>query len=369
MTALCRVGFVLLCLSLSALGQQTLPPGAASAAAKAIAGQSESERSAPPASQDRTVHLDVVVSAKDGKPIPGLGQSDFTVLDNKQPLKLLSFRAIAPDAAAADSPVEIILLLDAVNSPYSSVSYERQSLDKFLKQNNGNLAYPTSLIIFTDTGAQIQEAATRDGNVLSTSLDQNTTGLRTIRRSQGFYGAADRLQLSLTTIGQLARYEATRPGRKLLLWIGPGWPMLSGPGVTLTSKEEQGIFNSIVALSTGLRRARMTLYSVNPLGVQENMSWLFYYQSFLRGVAAPRMAQAGNLGLQVLAIQSGGLVLNSGSDLSRLLATCIADAGAYYSLSFDYPTPEQPNEYHPIDVKVDKPGLTARTRTGYYAQP
>ncbi len=368
MTALRRVWPVLLCLSLSALGQNTLPPGAASAAAKAIAGQSESPQPAPPAGQDRRVHLDVVVSARDGKPISGLEQGDFTIVDNKQPQKLLSFQAMAP-GAAADPPAEIVLLLDAVNATYSSASYERQALDRFLKQNSGKLTYPTSLIIFTDSGAQVQETATRDGNALSTSLDQNVTGLRTIRRSQGFYGASDRLQLSLTTIGQLARYEENRPGRKLLLWIGPGWPMLSGPGVTLTSKEEQGIFNSIVALSTGLRRARMTLYSLNPLGIQENMSWLFYYQSFLRGVAAPRMAQAGNLSLQVLAIQSGGLVLNSGSDLPRMIATSIADAGAYYSLSFDSPTPEHSNEYHAVDVKVDKPGLTARTRTGYYSQP
>ena len=27
------------------------------------------------------------------------------------------------------------------------------------------------------------------------------------------------------------------------------------------------------------------------------------------------------------------------------------------------------DEYHTLEVKVDKPGLTARTRTGYYAQP
>jgi hypothetical protein len=28
-----------------------------------------------------------------------------------------------------------------------------------------------------------------------------------------------------------------------------------------------------------------------------------------------------------------------------------------------------PNEYHALEIKLGKPGLTARTRTGYYAQP
>ena len=358
--------FVLFCLSLTVLAQQPLPPGVASAGARGSAGQAEASPPPTSASQDRKIRLDVVVSEKKGKPVAGLEQRDFTVLDNKQPQKILSFHAI--EQGTRDSPVEIILLIDAVNATYSNVAYERQSLEKFLKQNGGKLAQPVSLILFTDAGAQVQKEPSSDGNALSATLEQNVTGLRTIRRSQGFYGAADRLQLSLTTIGQLAAFEANRPGRKLLLWIGPGWPMLSGPGVVLSNKEEQGIFNSIVALSTGLRRARVTLYNVNPLGIEENMSWLFYYQSFLQGVTAPRMAQAGNLALQVLASQSGGLVLNSGSDLSRLIATCLEDTEAFYTLSFESPSPDQPNEYHAVDVKVDKSGLTARTRTGYYAQ-
>jgi hypothetical protein len=28
-----------------------------------------------------------------------------------------------------------------------------------------------------------------------------------------------------------------------------------------------------------------------------------------------------------------------------------------------------PNEYHALEMKFDKPGLKALTRTGYYAQP
>ncbi len=359
---------VLFCLSLPVFAQQPLPPGAATAGAQGVAGQNEAPGTQLPDSSDREIRLDVVVTGKAGKPVAGLDQRDFTILDNKQPRKILSFHAFEQTATAATPPVEVILLLDAVNASYSNVAYERQSLDKFLKQNGGKLDQPVSLIVFSDAGAKVQNQPSRDGNALSASLDQNVTGLRTIRRSEGFYGAADRLELSLRTIGQLASYEEKRPGRKLLIWIGPGWPILSGPNVTLSAKEQQGIFNSIVALSTALRQARMTLYNANPLGMQENMSWLFYYQSFLHGVAKPSAAQAGNLSLQVLATQSGGLVLNSGSDLSRLVATCMADTEAYYTLSFDSSPPDRTDEYHALDVKLDQAGLTARTRAGYYAQ-
>jgi hypothetical protein len=79
--------------------------------------------------------------------------------------------------------------------------------------------------------------------------------------------------------------------------------------------------------------------------------------------------QFGNLGLQVLAVQSGGRVLNSSNDVSSEIAACIADANAFYVLSFDSLPGDGPDEYHALEIKIDRPGVAARTRSGYYAQP
>jgi hypothetical protein len=49
--------------------------------------------------------------------------------------------------------------------------------------------------------------------------------------------------------------------------------------------------------------------------------------------------------------------------------TKIADAGSYYALSFDSAPGGNPDEYRSLQVKVNKPGLTAGTNTAYYAQP
>jgi hypothetical protein len=38
-------------------------------------------------------------------------------------------------------------------------------------------------------------------------------------------------------------------------------------------------------------------------------------------------------------------------------------------LTFNAPPAAHANEYHGLEVAIDKPGLTARTRTGFYAQP
>lgn len=316
-------------------------------------------------SGQRGIFLDVAVTPKNGAPVAGLAEQDFTVLDNKVPQKITSFQAMGGSAP----PVEVILVIDAINTTYSTVAYERGEINKFLLANGGKLAYPTALAVVTDTNSQMQNSFSTDGNQLSAGFDHYAVGIRQITRAAGFYGAGDRLGLSLTALQQLAVHESTVPGRKLVLWISPGWPLLSGPGVLIDKKQEDTIFGNIISLSTDLRQARITLYSVDPLGTADaGGSYTFYYQNFLKGVRKSTQAQFGNLALQVLAIQTGGLVLNASNDVAGLIKRAVDDAGAYYELSFD-PVPGEPNEYHQIEVKVAKPGLVARTRTGYYSQP
>jgi hypothetical protein len=102
--------------------------------------------------------------------------------------------------------------------------------------------------------------------------------------------------------------------------------------------------------------------------MEDSMGQRFSYEGFLKGGNSANDVQNGNLALQVLAVQSGGLVLNSSNDIASLIASCLPDAQAFYTVSFDSPRADHPNEYHSLQVKISKPGLTARTRTGYYAQ-
>jgi VWFA-related protein len=338
--------------------QQEAPP---SQAAPPVASASAKSRNA-----GRRVSVDVVVTEKSGKAVPGLQQQDFTLLDGKQPSPILSFHET--DEPAAEPPMQAILLVDAVNNGFQGVSLQRQQLEKFLRHDGGHLPMPMSLLFLADTSTQIQPVPTSDGNALADTLNSSQHGLRIDGRSQGFYGAVDRLQISLRTLHQLISYETTQPGRKMLIWLSSGWPLLSGPGVQLSAKDQDFLFNNIVELSGALREARITLYSVDSLGVSGTVR-NFYYESFLKGVTSAKKTENGNLGLQVLAIQSGGQVLTGTNDVASSIVSCMADAKAFYTISFDSPLADHPNEYHSLQLKIDKPGLTARTRTGYYAQP
>ena len=318
-------------------------------------------RSGPPS---RTIHLDVVVTSKPGVVVTGLSRQNFAIFDAKTPTAITSFEAVDE----GKQPVEAILLIDAVNVGYSEIAQERIEVEKFLKSNEGQLTLPTALAVLGDKGLQMQGGYSRNGNLLASDLDKYTIGLREIGRSAGYYGAEERLNDSLKAIKTLASYDAGRPGRKIILWVSPGWPLLSGPGVNLARSEQDALFNQITWLSSTLREGQTSVYAINPLGVGEGVGRAFYYQQFTKGVKKPGDVDVGNLGLQVLAEQTGGLVRNS-TDVSGLLRECVEDNVAYYRLSFEPAPTEKRDVYHPLRVTVARPGVTVATSTGYYAEP
>ena len=328
-----------------------------------IAALSAQQKMPPKPVAESSVSLDVVVTPKSGPPVADLQQQDFTILDNKTPRHITSFHAFGGQA-----PIHVLIVLDAVNVPYQSIAYSRGEVDKFLHANGGRLAYPTQIAFFTDKGMQVQQSFSTDGNELSSSLDHYAVALRDIRRSSEWQ-ESERFDLSISALRSFTESQANLPGRKLILWVSPGWPLLSGPRIYLDYKQQNQLFSLIVGLSTQMREAGVTLYNVNPIGAAEGVGRAFYYQDFLKGVSKPGQVQVGDLSLQVLATQSGGLVFTGSNDLTAMLQQSVADGQAYYELSFDPPRADHADEYHQIEVQVAKPGLTARTRQGYYQQP
>jgi hypothetical protein len=74
----------------------------------------------------------VQVTGKSGTPIRRLQKQDFTLLDDRQPQNILSFHAVDDAAVStADPPVEIVLVVDAVNASFQAVNYERSEIKKF----------------------------------------------------------------------------------------------------------------------------------------------------------------------------------------------------------------------------------------------
>jgi len=341
-----------------------LPGGAAGAQVQGPVQAPPAPIAAVPPVDPQRISIDVEVTDKLGHNIGGLKPEDFTLLDNKQPTKILDFREIDSRNGSAD-PVRVIIVIDMINTGFDAVARERQQLGEFLKQDGGRLAHPTTLAMLSEKGIKMQQASSLDGNVLLASLDGAKSELRMVGRSAGFWGAADRLNWSLDQLTQLTGYEASQPGRKVAFFISPGWPMLPWAGVEATDKQRKWTFNALVGLTNGLREARVTLYALDPF--QLGRTDPFYYQTFLKPVTSQNKAEYGDLGLQVLAAHSGGLVEVTGMDILGELNTAMRDADACYRLTFEAPPADRRDEYHELRLQVDKPGAQVRTTAGYYA--
>lgn len=326
-----------------------------------------------PAGAEGLIHLDVVVTDKPGKPISGLEPKDFALLDNGQPNRILSFQAFDSITARPDPPVEVILLVDTLGLPAQLASHEQEEVERFLRQNGGHLSQPVLIFELSGSGLWTVAKPSSDGNILAAEIAQNREVCLmcpTLNSMRGESFASFALEESpgvsaLKVLGYMATAERRKPGRKLLLWVGPGWGI--GSGAYLENiPPGQHLFDMIYWFSTLLREARIALYSFS-VGEAEPRSLL--YTDYLGGVKSARQATFIHLYRKVLAVQTGGSVLPPSNDLVSQMDTCLQEASVFYTLSFDPSLADHPDEYHGLKVQVAKPGLTARTSTGYYDQP
>lgn len=317
--------------------------------------------------QRKRMDLDVVVQDAQGHPAAGLEPWDLKLFDNGKPTRILFFREFNSVTKPAP-PVEVILVIDEINLPFTQVSFVKQQLAKFFEQNDGHLAQPVSLMLLSNSGLRVQPAPTQDSKALLDTLRHVNVDIRTIDSAMGSLGMIERLQRSVRQLQAITINEAQKPGRKLLIWIGPGWPMLDSihfaPADDTTQKR---YFQAIVSLNNGLRKARISLYSVS--SIAPNINWQLVYKSFLAGVPTWRQAYAGNLALKVLVTQTGGLILGPDNDLTGQINQCIDHANDFYQVAFSAQPAEHPDELHELKLEVNRPGLTVRTTAAYYAEP
>ncbi|UWZ83406.1 VWA domain-containing protein [Occallatibacter riparius] len=308
-----------------------------------------------PVVRDGLFSIDVVASDKAGKPVSTLSPLDFTLFDNDRPVKI---RTLHSSTAQSEPPPELILVLDAINLSPQQVTDAASAIEDFLHRNNGFLDSECFLYRLTRDGLFSSLRSTVNGNLLANELEQ--------KRPQFAMWAADPLnpfdggwisgmpqnQLSVRTLGSVAIHQREIPGRKIMVWIGPGWPVNGG----------YNSFYDFVELSTRLREARITVDSIN-VGLDALSR---------PDVEAPRSQkdmQPAKMALQAIVKQTGGLELDSSGDLARDIEACVEKERSFYTLTFNPPRTSTMDEYHSLRVEIAGDGLTIRAPLGYYNQP
>jgi hypothetical protein len=228
---------------------------------------------------------------------------------------------------------------------------------------------------------------TTDGNALAQDVAHHTSHRKILAISQSYDPFVDRAEserlarwnASVRSVYSMAIERRSKPGRKLLLWMGFGWLAING-----NQHYKDDAFPWLVELSTRIREARMVISEVTVRtqpdgsgagGEPSAHEFKHSYNDYLAGVRTPSELEAQGFGpsshfaLPVLATQSGGLVVDEFLGISRSIERCVEDARAFFTLSFDPPFAAYPDEYHDLAVKIDVPGLAGRTNIGYYDQP
>jgi VWFA-related protein len=277
-------------------------------------------QAAPTTLQSNTslVLVDVVVTSRN-KPVQGLKESQFQVLENGKVQPITSFEEHQPPATQdlpkpaplppdtygdrldypASSPVNV-LLLDALNTPVADQLQARRQMLDYLK----TLPPGTPIAIFTLASrlrmvqgisadrsllsAAIQSAAggPRPSAVLDPATDQvidstvadapnlgfSQQAVSTMQQFQADITALQtdaRVRLTLEAMQQLARYCSGIPSRKNLIWFSGSFPLNLDADASLDSPFEaaRNYAEELRETSHLLSAARVAVYPVDARGL------------------------------------------------------------------------------------------------------
>ena len=325
---------------------------------------------------EHRISLMVRATDSSGKPVTGLKTDEFLVLDNQKSQKIDRFREV--DGKAYSVNAHAIVVLDGINDDGSSFGHVRKGLDQFLGEDTGPLPFPLSLL-FISSARMFETQASTDRATIAHRLAQVARLPRDPDCEQpklkAYEGVGtpllptakekvdcrfNRFSESIIALRKVlhTKDDARVRDRTILIWTGRGWPR------AVLHRGEYG--DLLVELNTNLRRAHVTLDAV---------SWSDFGSDEAPLTAAGRVPQtpddiaAEAMRLQVLAVQNGGQAVAKARNFAEAMSKFMDDAGTFYSMSFDSAPAAAVDEFHAIDVKVDRSGVNVRAASSYYAQP
>jgi len=144
-----------------------------------------------------------------------------------------------------------------------------------------------------------------------------------------------------------------------MIWIGRGFPPLHFERLEIDSANR--IESAVQDCVNVLRDARVTLYTIDPAGVQVNPG--------VYGGDSAMDPFGGNYEFNQLAKATGGRTLFGRNDVDMEIGTAIQDGSSFYTLTYrPTNTSNDPRKFRHIKVTLNRPDLSVITRAGYYLE-
>ena len=338
------------------------------------------------------VQIDVVVTDQSGHAVHGLRREDFTVLDRKQPRPIVNFDEISRGHTASSDPQPpadvphdvatnttprasrlVVLLID------DWVPDDRlEKIAEVAKQVVTTFGRDASLALLTRTYARTVEV-TEDQASMLREIDK--LSLRSVQSPK-----VARAKQEETTpcpwaifdqVAAMLRTDDTQ--RKAIVYISPFCDRGLKEVVQAMEDGTRGPGgDDVIAAIEALRKANVAFYTIDPRGPADYSLGNFDAPDIVatqgnRGTEAWRTQCTTRMCDPVLQSQdnqrafaaaTGGFAVTNTNELSAGIAQILDDFDHYYLLGFEA-SDFNNRGYRPVEIEVNRPGLTLRYRRGY----
>ena len=298
------------------------------------------------------VTINVVALDSAGMPVPDLAASEFKVIDNGSPQRILSMQL-----NQAAQPRPIVVLFDLLNAGETS----RGAVWSTIKTSFAHLqpSEPLYLYLLVPDGSlyavhgfprtpaapsPADYSWIRDIGPLLDEAMRKTTQVKPLEvRLASPVAATTRIKTTYRALDEMRLLMSDSPGSKDLLWVTYGVPS------DVQLYDHSWFYGTPLLRQLGEQyvRSGITIYTADP------------GMNLQRGIL-------NRNSLDILTSATGGRAFPT-IDLRHAIARMKADARMKYQIEYQPPPANWDGKYHKLHVEVARKGVRLQAESGYYA--
>jgi VWFA-related protein len=347
--------------------------------------------------QVELVEIDAVVTDRDGNPVTGLTIADFEVIENGRPQEIAAFSTVdipierleqplfSPTAIEPDVQTNqgsegrvYVIALDDIHPTLALRT--RHFMRRFIEQHFG--ANDVAAIAYLGVGSSNSQDFTSSKRLLLNAIDRFTGAFTSepvpeaigpAPPSLGGGPAEERLKLRnrMATFRQIAEFMAAVPGRrKAMVLISTGTTIVDVVNIVDYSGGTMALeIADAHAAMQAASRGNVAIYPIDPRGLtlegglgEETASAT---QEALQSASMARLSSNANL--RMLADVTGGFAFVNQNNFDQAFTRLVRENSSYYILGFYSTNERRDGRFRKVQVRVKRPGLEVRARSGYVA--
>jgi len=267
------------------------------------------------------VSLNVTVTDSSGHHISGLSEDDFVVFEDGQPQRLSYF-------ASRGTPLSVSLLIDTSSSMEQQLSVAQQAAIDFVSRLRSD---DLAAVMNFDSRVDVRQPFTRDKPALEAAIRDLRAGGAT-----ALYNAVYIALRQLSTI----RMDSDEAVRRNVI-------------VVLSDGEDTSSLVTFDQLLDLTRRSQTAIYPI----------------SLTSDPPLSRTNDTATFALRQLARETGGRLLTAkrAEELTGVYGQIRNELTSQYVLGYISSNPRRDGSWRKLAVRIQRPNLIPRARTGYYS--